>query len=329
MTAARTAAVLRRSRVLRTVVASALVLAALGAACGHDEDDGAVPVASPSPTPSSTTSVPSADVVEMLPTSSLPICKPVTSIITDPSDAPPPEHCGVDPAIGGDPQMDAALRRLEEMKASGEADIGGMAGFDGPWFRVPQGRGHLVVGWSAYADGDRWVADVLVRNDTQQGTAIRVDALLTLRDGSMTRASGVGPIVARPGEPVPVRVQSDVPIAEVADAELVASAGADIPAQNRSFYVHANYARRDGDELVWGLGLESMRDEPIEAATLVVGVLGDDGFRFLTLDVPLDLAAFVVQKRENSAGGAGTTLSLADLPGDPSNIRTLLWAYAD
>ncbi|HEX7096066.1 MAG TPA: hypothetical protein VF183_09295 [Acidimicrobiales bacterium] len=255
--------------------------------------------------------LPSADVVETIPTSSLPSCEPVTSIITDPAKAPPAELCAVDPEAVGDKQAIEAIRQMEQQRARGERDLSGIEGFDGLWFRMPQGGGYVVVGSSAYGDGQRWSADVLVRNDMQHGTAIRVEARLTLRDGSTESLSAISPIVARPGEPVPVRLHADVPFGDVVDAQFVASAAEGGVPQIRSFYLYRNYALVDEGEYVWGLSVESLWDEPLEAATVVVGALGDDsGFRFLTMDVALDEPAFVVRDGENSAGTAGASLPI-------------------
>lgn len=320
-----------RLRGFAAVVTVALAVAIVASSCGRGDGDDRDAGPRPSRVPS-TEVVPTAPAwtVEMVPTSTLPICKPVTSIITDPAKAPPPERCGVDPAIGRSREMDEAIRRNEELEARGERDLGGMVGYEGPWFRVPQGTGHLVVDWSAPADAANWAADVLVRNDTRRPAVLQVDARLRLRDGSTAAASGTSAIVARPGEPVPVRVLAAVPPAEVVDVELVASTPGEGSTQNRSFQILINYQRVSGDRFAWGFSFVNLRGQPVEVPTVVVGVLGDDGFRILD---------FVVHVGHQHAGtglvdpdgfvGGGLELPVENLPGDAGNLRTLVWAYSD
>lgn len=113
---------------------------------------------------------------------------------------------------------------------------GNYYGYRGPWFSQLQwDRGITVIEPSVFeiSDDEMWAANLLVRNDSlvNVGAAVVTADLLDSAGKVLGQASGVSPVSdARPGEPVPVHLQSDVAASQVQSVVYRADAPAKAPA---------------------------------------------------------------------------------------------------
>lgn len=115
-------------------------------------------------------------------------------------------------------------------KLSANATFADYYGYDGPWYSQLQwDTGFTILGKSVYVDpaSETWSANALVRNDTLTRAGVVV-VRATLKDAAgktLGMAEGVSPVLdARPGEPVPIHLESDVRASDVVEVSYATGA---------------------------------------------------------------------------------------------------------